>query len=102
VNVTVPRKQWDTYFAQMREFAEANDLKIRVARLKPDQDVFFVDLWRADVALIGGNFPDAPEFVAGVYIDPSKGGSIEMADALVERMKVSLAKVPGITVKQTK
>lgn len=99
---TVPPSRWDLYFAKMREFAKENNFKIRIARLKPDHGIFFVDLWRNDVAMMGGNVFDTPDFHTHVYIDPVKGATNDMADALVERMKVLLTKVPGTTIKQTK
>jgi hypothetical protein len=102
VSVTVPRNKWDTYFTQMKEFAKENSLQIRIARVHPDHDVFFVDMWRGDIALVGGNVFDSPEFVTGFYIDQTKGGTVAAADVLVESMKQTLANVPGIVVAQTK
>lgn len=102
VRVIVPSKEWEAYFTQMREFAEANDFKIRIVRPKPEYDVFFVDLWRSDVALIGWNMFDMPELVTGFYVDPEKGGTPEVAATLVDSMKEFISQVPGITIKQTK
>ena len=98
--VTVPREEWDTYFDKMREFAKSNDLKIRIKRLKPGFDIFFVDLWRRDAALGGGNVFDTPDFHTHFYIDPDKGGTPELAGALVESMKEFVSQVPGVTIKQ--
>jgi len=99
---TVPRKELDTYFAKMREFAKAHDLKIRIKRLKPGFDAFFVDLWRSNVMVTGNNVADTPDFYVYVYIDPEKGGSAEMAAALVKSMKKFVSQVPGITIKKKK
>ncbi len=60
---TVPREEWDTYLAQMRDFAKANDFKIRIKRLKPGFDVVFVDLWRSDVLLLGATSSTLPSFI---------------------------------------
>ncbi len=98
--VTVPRPQWDAYFERMKVFAKENDLKIRIARLKPGHDIFFVDLWRTSAMVTGGNVFDDTEFQVHVYIDPDKGGSKEMADSLVEGMKQAVAEIPGVTVKE--
>jgi hypothetical protein len=86
----------------MKQFAKTNDFKIRVARLRPDYDVFFVDLWRTSVMLTGGNVFDDPDFHVHVYIDPDKGGTMEMADSLVDGMKEAMSQIPGVTVKQRK
>ncbi len=102
VRVIVPSKEWETYFSQMRKFAEANDFKIRIVRPKPYYDVFFVDLWRSDAALIGWNMFDLPELLTGFYVDPEKGGTADVAAALVESMKEFISQVPGITIRQTK
>lgn len=99
---TVPREEWDTYFDKMREFAKANDLKIRVKRFRPGFDIFFVDLWRSDVLLLGGNVFNTPKFQTYLYVDPDKGGTPEVAAALVDSMKEFVSQVPGITIKQTK
>jgi len=100
--VTVPREEWDTYFDKMREFANGNGLKVRIKRLKPGFDIFFVDLWRPDAALTGGNVFDTPDFHTHFYIDSDKGGTPEMAAALVESMREFVSQVPGVTIKQTK
>ena len=99
---TVPREEWDTYFDKMREFAKVNDLKILIKRSKPGFDIFFVDLWRSDVLLMGGNLIDTSKFQTYLYVDPDKGGTLEVATALVDSMKEFIAQVPGITIKQTK
>jgi hypothetical protein len=99
---TVPREEWGAYFGQMREFARESGLKIRVARLKPDRDIYFVDLWRDNVMLTGGNVFDSPEFHSAIYIDPDKGGTVAMADVLFDRLKQILQKVPGAAIEQSK
>ena len=98
--VTVPREEWDTYFDKLRGFAKANDLKIRIKRLRPGFDIFFVDLWRRDTALSGGNVFDTPDFHTHFYIDSDKGGTPEMAAALVESMREFVSQVPGVKIKQ--
>ena len=100
ITATVPREELDTYLAQMRDFAKANDFKIRIKRLKPGFDVFFVDLWRSNVMVTGNNVSDTSNFYGHIYIDPEKGGSAEMAAALVKSMKEFISQVPGVTIKQ--
>ena len=100
ITATVPREELDTYLAQMRDFAEANDFKIRIKRLKPGFDVFFVDLWRSNVMVTGNNVSDTSNFYGHVYIDREKGGSAEMAAALVKSMKEFISQAPGVTIKQ--
>jgi hypothetical protein len=102
VSATVPTKQWDAYFTQMKEFAKENGLQMRITRVHPDHDVFFVDMWRGDIALIGWNVFGDSKFITGFYVDAAKGGTVPTADVLVESMKQTLAKVPGIVVAQTK
>ena len=63
VRVLVPSKEWEAYFTQMRDFAKANDFKIRIERLKPGFDVFFVDVWRSNVLLLVATPSTLPSFI---------------------------------------
>jgi hypothetical protein len=102
VRATVPREQRDRYFSQMRRFAKANNLKIRIAPFDPMPRITFISLWREDVMLTGGNVFDPNEFIIPFYIDPKKGGTPEVATALGESMKEFISQVPDITIKQRK
>jgi hypothetical protein len=48
----------------------------------------------------GSNVIDTTDFYGHVYIDPEKGGSAEMAAALVKSMKEFISQAPGVTIKQ--
>jgi hypothetical protein len=98
--VTVPVQMREPYLRRMKEFAIANELKFRIGHSV--KDVLFLDLWRPDVILTGGNVFEPSEFQFHEYIDPAKGGSEDRASALVDRMKEALADMPGITVTEVK
>lgn len=99
---TVLGEERDTYFAQIREFAKANDFKIRVKRFRPGFDIFFVDLWRSDVLLLGSNVFDTSVFQTHFYLDPEKGGTPEVVEAVVKSMMEFISQVPGIKIRQKK
>jgi hypothetical protein len=100
--MTVPSDKRDAYFKRMQEFAEGNDFKMRIGRVSPDAEVFFVDLWRSDTVLTGGNVFDTPDFHFHLYIDPARGGAASSARELVEGLKRFMWAGLGIAVRDEK
>lgn len=100
--MTVPSEKRDAYFKRMQDFAEGNELRMRIGRVSPDAEVFFIDLWRSDTMLTGGNVFDTPDFHFHLYIDPAKGGAASQAKVLVESLKRSMSSELGITVRDEK
>lgn len=102
LKITVPEAQWGRFFGDIKKFAERNNFEVRVARPKADKDLVFVDLWRPDMAISGGNVFESQEFEIAFYIDPEKGGTQESAVEVATDLKDTVAKVPGVKVSQKK
>lgn len=98
LKITVPQDQWERFFGDIKKFAERNNFEVRVARPKPDKDLVFVDLWRPDMAISGGNVFESLEFEIAFYIDPGKGGTREVAAEVEQALKNAIASVPGAKV----
>jgi hypothetical protein len=98
LKITVPQDQWERFFGDIKKFAERNTFEVRVAKPKPDKDLVFVDLWRPDMAISGGNVFEPQEFEIAFYIDPEKGGAPEVAAEVEQALKNAIASVPGAKV----
>ena len=98
IKITVPQYQWERFFGDIKKFAERNSFEVRVAKPKSDKDLVFVDLWRPDMAISGGNVFEPQEFEIAFYIDPEKGGTPEVAAEVEQALKNAIASVPGAKV----
>lgn len=95
IKATVPVDQWDHLFADIRKFAENNQFDMRIARLKPERDIVYVDLWRQDTAIAGENVFRPSDFELSFYIDPSKGGTRDAAVSLAKQLQQAVGQIPG-------
>ena len=75
---------------------------MRIGRVEPNADIVFLDLWRSDTILTGGNVFDKSDFHFHLYIDPSKGGTASRARMLVEDLRRSMSSDLNITVRDEK
>ncbi|MEI9900803.1 MAG: hypothetical protein WDN31_12515 [Hyphomicrobium sp.] len=97
IKVTLKPDGRDRLFSVVREFAQLNKFAVRIARLKPDVDVFYIDLWKLDMAVAGENVLEPSVFELSFYIDPSKGGTRDVAVSLAKQLRQALGLMPGVT-----
>ena len=102
MQVVVPKSSREAFFAAVKTFASVNGFKERMKLVMTDSDLTYIDLWRSDIAIGGGNFFEAPEFELAFYIDPNRGGSVQAATKLGEDLAGIVADVPGVSVSRTK
>lgn len=95
IKVTIQPDQWGLFFTDIEKFAEINGFGVRVARLKPEKDIVYIDLWRPDTAIAGENVFEPSNFELSFYVDPSKGGTREAAVILANRLRNEVARIPG-------
>jgi len=98
IKVRVEPGQWDRFFADIRKFADLNKFGARIAYLKPEKDIVYIDLWRPDTAVAGENVFEPSDFDLCFYVDPSKGGTRDAALSLANRLGQELRQIPGASV----
>lgn len=67
----------------------------RIAYLKPEKDIVYIDLWRSATAVAGENVFEPSDFDLSFYVDPSKGGTRDAALNLDNRLGQELRQFPG-------
>lgn len=97
IKFAVDPLRWERLFSNIRTFAEFNNFDARVARLKPDADIVYIDLWKPDMAIAGENVFKPSEFALSFYIDPSKGGTRDAALVLAGQLRDELRQIPGVS-----
>lgn len=102
LRVTVPPSSRVSFIRVVREFAASNGLAEKVRVVKPGTDLTYIDLWRSDIAVGGGNLFDAPDFELAFYIDPTRGGTVQAASQLADDFATAVSGVTGVTVARTK
>jgi len=102
MRVVVPQSSQDAFFAAVKSFAGANGFQEKVRSIKAGSNLTYIDLWRLDIAIGGGNLFEAPEFELAFYIDPTKGGSLQAATKLADDLTRLVSELPGVSVAQTK
>jgi hypothetical protein len=93
----VPSPSRDAFFAGLKSFAQANGFDIRIARIDPIKEEFAIDMSRKDIAVSSENVFDPLDFRVDFYADPSRGGSAEIAQSMVDELKRRLAIIPDVT-----
>jgi hypothetical protein len=56
--------------------------EVYIRRVKKDVDLFFIDMWRADIAISGSNAVDLEKYDLSFYIDPEKGEQLRRSRSL--------------------
>lgn len=98
ISITVPRGRRDDFFTVIERFSAENGFQKHIRRVKKDVDLFFIDLWRGDIAINCVNHSQVDEFDLAFMIDPTNGGSVSKVDELIPILTSELAAIQGVTV----
>lgn len=98
IYITVPREKWDGYFEAIEKLAVENGFKHQIRRVKKDVDLFFINLWREDVAVNCVNYSRVEEFDLAFFIDTTKGGTVAAVEELISIFEKELSAIPGVSV----
>lgn len=96
IEMTVPKASWEALFGKLEKFGKKNEFEAYIRRVKKDVDLFFIDLWRADIAISGSNAVDLEKYDLSFYIDPDKGGTVETVTELTFELEEAISDVPDL------
>lgn len=99
VTLLVKKEAQKKFFDQLTTFSERNGFAIRVARIRPDDYHYAVDMWRTDIKILTDNpFDpiDPAQFRIDFYQNSGHPVSTEQINFLVDDLKRLVLSVQGI------
>ena len=95
VDITLAQNQHDQLFEQLRKFADKNALAIRISQTDPSGENFLVEMWSADIEVIGADSGDPGLFEIDFYdFDEERPVPESFFDEMVSDLESFINEIP--------